>query len=143
MLLLRASSPYAAMDGLRRQLAGVFDDACDCTAPTSHTTPAMNLWDEAEALVAEVDVPGMRADDIEIQVHGRQLTIKGKRELECPENARCYRQERVAGSFERSLTLPVAVEVAQVKATLKDGVLTLRLPKVAEAKSRKIEIEGL
>lgn len=103
--------------------------------------PALNAWEEADAVYVEAEVPGVTLDDLEITVKGDELTISGERKLSAVEQATYHRRERVAGKFERFLQLPYDVAADKVEAKLKDGVLTIVLPKSEAAKSRKVEVK--
>jgi HSP20 family protein len=102
--------------------------------------PALNVWEEGDALYAEAEVPGMKSDQIDISVVERDLTIRGRRGEEPREGAAYHRQERGTGEFNRVLRLPVEVDAAKVEATLTDGVLLIKLPKAESAKPKKIQV---
>jgi HSP20 family protein len=104
------------------------------------TLPAMNAWDDGSAFRVEMELPGFRREDVEVSVSGRDLLVSGKRGFEVPEGWTLHRRERAAGTFARRLSLPAPVDVEQVEAKLKDGILSLVLPKVAEARPRRIEV---
>ncbi len=111
---------------------------------TAPAFPALNVWEDADNLYVEAEVPGVKAEDIEASAIGKELTIRGRRAL-CEEakNTVYHRQERGTGEFSRVLELPVEVETDHIRAGLRDGVLTLTLPKSKSAKSRKIEVKAL
>jgi HSP20 family protein len=105
--------------------------------------PALNLWEEENALYLEAELPGLELSDLEIFVTGRnQLTIKGERKAPNFEKGVTHRQERGFGKFTRSLTLPFAVDEEKVEARFEQGVLKVRLPKHEAAMPRKIEIKA-
>ncbi len=107
------------------------------------TFPALNMWEEDEKFVVEAELPGLELDALEILVSGdNQLTLKGERKQPEVEGGAWHRQERGFGSFSRTLQLPEDVDPDQVTAELKDGVLTVTLPKSAEVKPRKIEVKA-
>jgi HSP20 family protein len=107
------------------------------------TYPALNVWEDAEAVFAEAELPGLKLEDVEIYVTGSdQLTIKGKREPAKRSPAVWHRQERGFGSFQRTVTLPLPVEADRVEARLENGVLTIRMPKAEAAKPRKIPVKS-
>jgi HSP20 family protein len=106
-------------------------------------SPALDLYQNNESLVAQVELPGMRKEDIEISLHDGTLTIAGERKIEAPktENGeKAERSERYVGKFRRSITLPVRVDASKVGASYRDGILTVTLPKAEEAKPRQIQI---
>ena len=102
----------------------------------------MNLWEDDEHLFVEAELPGMELGDLEIYVHGDQLAVKGERKEPTCEKSTWHRRERGYGKFARVLELPVSVEEDKVQASFKNGVLTVTLPKRAEAKPRRIEIHA-
>jgi HSP20 family protein len=107
------------------------------------TFPPVNLWEEAEGFRLEAELPGLKIEDLEITVTGRnQLTIKGERKPEAPEKSQTHRQERIYGSFVRTLTLPAQVDENKVEARFEHGVLHIHLPKHEAAKPRKIPVKG-
>jgi HSP20 family protein len=105
--------------------------------------PALDLWEDESTLFVEAELPGMELDDLEIFVTGgNQLTIRGERKQPQLEQGTWHRQERGFGQFSRVVTLPLNVEADQVEAKLQHGVLTISLPKAAEAKPRRIEVKA-
>lgn len=102
--------------------------------------PALDLYQNTDNIVAQVELPGMRKDDIEISLHDGTLTVAGERKIESPEGSSAERSERHVGKFRRSITLPVRVDANKVSASYRDGILTITLPKAEEAKPRQIQI---
>ena len=100
-------------------------------------TPPLDLYQDNDNIVAVVELPGMRKEDIEISLQDGTLTVSGERKDETKEGART---ERFTGKFRRSVTLPTQVEVKKVNASYKDGILTVTLPKAEEAKPKQIQI---
>ena len=103
-------------------------------------SPALDLYQNADNVVAIVELPGMRKEDIEISLHDGTLTVSGERKSESVEGEKAERTERVTGKFRRSVTLPARVETDKVNATYKDGILTVILPKAEDAKPKQIQI---
>jgi HSP20 family protein len=101
--------------------------------------PAVNVWEDGDHLYAEAEVPGVKSESIDISVVGGDLTIRGHRDP-LGEGVAYHRQERGVGEFNRVLRLPVEVDADQVEATLKDGVLLIKLPKAESAKPKKIKV---
>ena len=112
--------------------------------PAALGTPRLNVWEEGDVFYAEAELAGVKSEDLDLSVVGKQLTIKGQRRA--PEGTASldtvtfHRRERGHGEFVRSIMLPVEVDAAQVSATLVDGVLTVKLPKAESAKPRKINV---
>ncbi len=104
-------------------------------------TPALDLYQNNDNVVAVVELPGMRKEDIEISLHDGTLTIGGERQSRTESNGEtATRTERFAGKFRRTVTLPTRVETNKVSATYKDGILTITLPKAEEAKPKQIQV---
>lgn len=103
-------------------------------------TPALDLYQNNDNIVAVVELPGMRKDDIEISLHDGTLTIGGERKEATSQENGATRTERSAGKFRRGITLPTRVDVNKVSAIYKDGILTVTLPKAEEAKPKHIQI---
>ncbi|MCA9737010.1 MAG: Hsp20/alpha crystallin family protein [Gemmatimonadota bacterium] len=103
--------------------------------------PAVDVRESAEELTLTADLPGLTEKDIDIEFENGVLTIRGeKRSEEQKDGERYHIWERRYGSFQRSFTLPRTVKSDSVRAEFDQGVLTVHLPKVPEAKSRKIEV---
>lgn len=106
--------------------------------------PLLNVRQIENDFVVTAEIPGMRKEDLELHVEGDTLSIKGERKpFELDTEASYHRRERATGTFQRSLTLPSRVDPDNVKATYKDGILTISLQKekVAEAKQITISAE--
>jgi HSP20 family protein len=105
--------------------------------------PAADLVEGDNAFEIRMDVPGLDAKDIDVQVHGNTVTLSGQRKEEKEEKGKTYhRVERRSGSFSRTLTLPCAVNEDEVAAEYTQGVLSVKLPKCEEAKTKKIAVKG-
>ncbi len=104
--------------------------------------PPVNVWDRTDAIMVEMELPGVKNDQIDISVTGGELTIKVNRPDETQQGMVFHRRERPVGAFHRSLRLPVEVDSNRVEAELRNGVLTITLPKAESAKPRKINVTG-
>jgi HSP20 family protein len=105
--------------------------------------PTADVSETADFLTLRLEVPGMATEDIKIGVENNKLTVRGEKKHETKtEDETFYRSERSYGAFERAFSLPGHVNNEDVHAKLEDGVLTIRLPRREEAKSREIAIEG-
>ena len=104
--------------------------------------PVVDVQETENELIVSCDLPGVRDKDVTVSITGDVLTVKGERKAQnevADENL--HRLERWHGKFERHITLPVPVQADQVKATYRDGVLEIRLPKVEEIKPKEIKID--
>jgi len=106
-------------------------------------TPAVDVSETEDSIVVKADLPGVKPEEIEINISDNILTIRGEKKREEEEKKEnFYRVERYYGSFMRAIQLPTEVDVEKVKATYKDGVLKVVLPKKVEPKkSIKVEVE--
>jgi HSP20 family protein len=104
--------------------------------------PAVNLWDGKDSLMLELEIPGVKNDQIDISVAGLDLSIKVQRPDIAEEGVTYHRRERPVGDFTRVLRLPCEVNADKVAAELQNGVLTLTLPKAEAAKPRKISVKS-
>ena len=100
----------------------------------------VNVWETSEAICAELELPGVKSDRVEISVIGDELTIKVERPDVEQEGVTYHRRERSVGAFTRVLRLPVDVDADRVEAELRQGVLTVTLPKAEAVRPRKIQI---
>jgi HSP20 family protein len=103
--------------------------------------PAINVWDDGESFHAEAELPGHKIEDVELFVAGSQFQIRGRRAFERREGWAVHRKERASGEYSRVMTFPADIDAGKVQATLKDGVLSVTLPKAPSAKPRKIEVK--
>jgi HSP20 family protein len=106
--------------------------------------PAVDMHETKDDLVLRVEVPGVREKDVAVSITGDLLTIRGERRWEDEsKDQKFLHVERVYGQFERMIQLPMAVQTDKVKASYRDGVLEIKLPKAEELKPREIKIEIL
>lgn len=109
----------------------------------SYFLPSFDVKETADAYVFSADLPGIRDEDLDIDLTGNRLTVKGRREAQVRSEGETFHLiERAAGSFTRSFTLPEAVDPGEVKAELKQGVLSLTIPKRPEVRPQKIRIKN-
>ncbi|PYK53780.1 MAG: heat-shock protein Hsp20 [Verrucomicrobia bacterium] len=104
-------------------------------------SPALDLYQSNDNVMAVVELPGMRKEDLEISLHDGTLTISGERKRESSSNGeKAERSERYIGTFRRSIALPTRVDASKVSATYRDGILTVTLPKAEEVKPKQIQV---
>ena len=138
-------SPVEQLSTLREEINRLFDSPFgDLTRRMelfSGWAPALDLYEDKDNLIVKAELPGMKREEIDISVHDGTLTISGERKYE-EKNADLepYRSERFFGRFHRTLALPKPVQSDKAKATYKDGILTVVLPKTEEAKPKQIEV---
>jgi len=105
--------------------------------------PAIDIAEKDNEFVVKMEVPGCKAEDVDISVHGNILTISGEKKQEEERKEKgYYYTERSYGSFRRDLTLASEVHPGKIEATCKDGVLTITVPKTEKAKPVKVKVKG-
>jgi HSP20 family protein len=110
---------------------------------TPRFSPAVDVFEDKDALVVVAEVPGMKAEDVKVDVENNVLTLSGERKLEKKEERKGFhRYERAYGAFTRSFVLPESVDGDKIEAALADGVLTVRIAKRPQAQPRKIAIKS-
>jgi HSP20 family protein len=148
-----ARDPFALLRQMTSELDRVFDDWPSFRWPSFRAaalpeapawSPRIDVFEKNNRLVTRVDLPGMRKEDVSVEVTDGHLTLSGERKRETEEKKDdYYRSEREYGSFCRVVPLPEGVKLEDVKATFAEGVLEVSVPLPArpEAKPRKIQIE--
>lgn len=132
--------PFGEID---RLFENFLPEVAETFGRVSHNAfPAINAWEDDQAVFVEAELPGFKLDDIEITMTGRTLTLNGRRESALPEGSAFVRRERPQGRFSRSLTLNTDIDVQKISASLDRGVLQITLPKAETVKVRRIEVKG-
>jgi HSP20 family protein len=139
--------PFEDMVRLQREVNRLFEDAPrNGRSRTEHTTapawaPAVDIVEDRLEIVLHAELPGLKQEDIDIELTGETLTIKGERKFEDVQRRDNYvRMERSYGTFQRSFTVSVPVDADRVSASYKDGVLEVRLPKSEVTKPKKVPV---
>lgn len=110
--------------------------------PAPGFVPAFEVRETKDRYVFKADMPGVKDSDLDVSVSGARLTITGSRQMEkVEETDALYFEERAFGAFTRSFMLPEGADLEHIEAALKEGVLTLVVPKIAEVKARKIALD--
>ena len=131
---------FAQMHRLTSELEKVFGSDFNDGSP--QLRPHVNVWEDVDSFLVEAELPGVNFDEVEIHVHeGDQISIKGERKHDENSGITWIRRERFVGEFSRTLQLNCSVDTEAVKASLKNGLLEIRLPKAAAHQPKKIEIE--
>jgi HSP20 family protein len=140
-MVIRVKDPFAALLGVQRAMESVMgSDWFGGRTSGSGVFPLINVFNDGDDFVVVAELAGVKKEDLEIQVRGDTVRIQGKKTIAHPESASIHRRERAAGEFDRTVTLPDAVDAAKVAADYRDGVLTLRLPRAESAKPRTVTI---
>ena len=131
--------------GLRRQIDRLFDDTFVGRGGEASWQPAVDIQETARELRLDVELPGLREEDVEIEVENGILSVRGQKSAERKEEGeegRYHLVERSYGSFFRSFQLPQGVDAEQIAADFESGVLRIRIPKAALPQPRRIQIGG-
>jgi len=136
--------PFGDLSTLRERVNRLFEETLarpDRREPASARTwaPLVDIYDANGDIVLRADLPGLKQEDIDLQLTGDTLTIRGERKLS--EEHSYMRVERPHGNFERSFTLSVPIDQSKVKASYREGVLEIVLPKAEEAKPKQVKVE--
>ena len=102
--------------------------------------PPMNVFRKGDDFVVIAEAPGVKKSDLDVQVKGRTIRLAGAKSVGYPENASVHRRERLAGRFDRAITLPVEIDPDGVKAEYHDGILALFLPRAERDKPKSIKV---
>jgi len=140
-------SSWNELDRIRNEIDRIFEDPFSLATPSTGFfegwTPNVDVYEDKDKITVKAELPGMRKEDIHINVTGNTLTISGERKHEeRKKEGETFREERFFGRFQRSITLPTAVDTTKIQATYKDGVLTIECPKAEEAKPKQIEVKA-
>jgi HSP20 family protein len=131
--------PLREMERLHHDLSRLFE-----SAPTTEDrvwSPAVDVAETEDALIVRAELPGLKREDIDIELSGETLTLRGERKFESEERKDHFvRIERRYGKFSRSFTLATPVQTDRVAASYRDGVLEIVLPKSEETKPRKVQV---
>ena len=136
--------PVRDLDSLQGEMNRLFDrffEGRDSNGGSGRWIPAMDLVETDDSLVLRADLPGMKEDDVEIEIKDGVLTISGERKSESEEKGEGFhRVERAFGRFSRSLSLPDGVDADKIAAAFSYGVLEIRVPKPEETEATRVEI---
>jgi HSP20 family protein len=122
----------------------LFDDYSGASPQSAHAGvfPSVNVSEDRDKYYVRAELPGIKADELEIQATGNSLSISGERTIQAEEeNARYHRREREAGNFSRMIGLPADIDSDKVEAKLDNGILTIALPKAESVKPRQITVK--
>lgn len=137
--------PYNELVTMRREMDRLFDDffANPLSASEAMTQPCIDMVQTEDELIVKATLPGLDPDDLDIQITGDTLTLRGEQKVEEEiEEAKYHMRERRYQSFSRSLRLPTTVVADKAQAEMKNGILTLTLPKAEEVKPKVISVKA-
>jgi HSP20 family protein len=136
-----SSTPFDAILALQRALDAQHEsDWFGSSTAGTGAFPPINIFQKDDDFVAIVELPGVDKVDLQIEAKESTIRISGKKEIGIAASASIHRRERTSGSFDRTFSLPVAINAEAIRADYRDGVLTLVVPRVDSQKPRNIEI---
>jgi len=140
--------PFRNVATLQDRINRMFDEAflrskdIDDEVSLASWKPTVDIYDTDDAIILKVELPGVDKEKVAVDVKDNVLTLKGERSIDKEiKEKNYYRRERSFGSFHRSFTLPTTVTPEDIKATYKDGILTVEVPKPEEKKPKQITID--
>lgn len=135
------SDPFGALASFQQAL-DLFRESSwlDAGLSGGGAYPPMNVFRKGDDFMIITEIPGVKKSEFEVQVKGRTLRLTGAKSVTFPEKAAVHRRERLAGRFDRAITLPVEIDPDGVKAEYRDGILALFLPRSEKEKAKTIKI---
>ena len=140
-MVMRFADPFEALLNFQKQLdARLASDWLGNSTANVGAYPPINIFQQGHDFVAIVELPGVNKSDLAIEAKEGILRISGRKTLDYPESASIHRRERLAGSFDRTITLPIRIDPDRIKAEYRDGLLALFIPRAETEKPRAIEV---
>lgn len=138
------SSGFRELEEARRDMERIFDSLTGGTGTRSAGVfPPINVSEDVESVYVRAELPGIDTSDLDISMENDTLTIAGERKPAREDESISYhRREREWGAFRRSFSLPTRIESSKVEARYRDGILTVVLPKAAEARPKQISVQA-
>jgi len=139
----RMPSVWREMDQLQREMNRLLGSSSGKPSNSQLSFPAINIWSGEDEMLVSAELPGIKADDIDLNITADSLVLSGERKPETlDEDARYHRQERNFGKFNRSIQLPFMVDPGKVKAVFKNGILEISLVRAEADKPKKITVKA-
>ena len=135
------SDPFETLVGLQQALDTFRASRWLAASPSGGGSyPPMNVFRKGDDLIVIAEVPGIKKSDLEVQVKGNTIRLAGTKSVNYPDKAALHRRERLAGRFDRAVTLPVEIDQEGVKAECRDGILALFLPRAERDRPKSIQV---
>jgi HSP20 family protein len=134
-------NPFNSLPGLQDALEAFrASDWLQSSPSGGGSYPPLNVFRKDHDFVLIAELPGIDKSQLDVQVKGRTIRVSGLKKVDYPEKASLHRRERLAGRFDRSVTLPIEIDADAVRAEYRDGILALSLPRAERDKPRSITI---
>ena len=137
------ADPFDTLDRLQKALeARLTSDWLQDMTTSRGPYPPINVFQQGDDILAIIELPGIDKNDLQIQAKDNTIRISGQKAIIYPEGVSVHRRERISGEFDRTLSIPVQLNVDGIKAEYRDGILALFLPRAESDKPRTIAITG-
>jgi HSP20 family protein len=135
------ADPFEALFNFQRTLDALRESSwLESTPSGGGPYPPLNVFHKGDDFVIITEIPGVKASDLDIKVRGNAIRIAGIKTVDYSDKASRHRHERMAGSFDRTVTIPVEIDPERVKAELRDGILALYLARAERDKPKSIKV---
>jgi HSP20 family protein len=140
-MITRFSDPFEALLQFQRQLeARLASDWLGKSTATMGAYPPINIFQQGHDFVAVIELPGVSKDDLAVEAKQGTIRISGRKTLDYGQEVSIHRRERLAGTFDRTITIPVQIDPDRIKAEYSDGMLALFIPRAESDKPRTIQV---
>ena len=140
-MVLSQFDPFQALFELQRELdSSLMSDWLPGGPAGQGAFPAINIFQKGDDFIAIIELPGIDKSQLDVQVREDVIRLSGKKVCDYPEGVSTHRRERVFGTFDRTISVPVKVDADGVKAEYREGVLALFIPRATEDKPRKVNV---
>ena len=140
-MALLFSDPFDALFQFQRAVDALrSSDWLGASPSGGGSYPPLNIFRKGDDIIVLTEVPGIAKEDLRIQVKGKTIRIAGKKTINYGDKVGIHRRERLAGSFDRAVTVPVEIDPDRIKAECRDGILALILPRAESDKPRSIRV---
>jgi HSP20 family protein len=135
------SDPFAALLALQRALESRLEsDWMGASTAGMGGYPPINIFQQGDDFVAVIELPGIEKDDLQIEAKEKTIRVSGKKTVTYDEKVSVHRRERLAGAFDRTISLPLQIDADRIRAECRDGVLALFIPRAESEKPRTIKV---
>ncbi len=141
-MVLSTGYPFDNLLSLQQALANIGAGDSWFTGGTSNqgAFPPINVFQEEDHYVMIAEIPGIKREDVDIEIHRNRVRISGEKKINYGDDVSVHRRERQAGRFDRTFTTPFEIDADKVKAEYRDGILALSLPRAEQDKPRSVKI---
>jgi HSP20 family protein len=140
-MVLQMSDPFATLLAVQRAMdEAMRSDWFGARTSGRGSYPPVNAFRSGDDFVVVMELPGVKKEDLDIELKGDTIRVRGKKAIDVDSELSVHRRERAQGQFDRTLTLPAKIEAGKVSAEYRDGILTVRLPRAESDKPRSVAI---